>query len=229
MSSSWAPSKRLWAMGQYSRFVRPGWVMIGETDDGGLDITTFKNPASGEFAIVTSNSGTGISETYTFNGFTASVTPYITSGTTGDDIKQYADIATTAGGSFVGVIAANSIVTYTGISSRPHTPGPHKLPLPQYQNQTTQIAISWDDNSTAEANYTVERSTDGNTWSVITSTLGINTMSYVDTGRTENTLYYYRVKATNGAATHLTPTSSPAERSSPLPGALGHGVPIPVA
>ena len=35
MSSSWAPSKRLWAMGQYSRFVRPGWVMIGETDDRG--------------------------------------------------------------------------------------------------------------------------------------------------------------------------------------------------
>ena len=131
---------------------------------------------------------------------------------------------------FVGVIAANSIVTYTGISSTPRAPGPRKLiHLPQYQNQTTQIALSWDDNSTAEANYTVERSTDGNTWSVITSTLGINTMSYVNTGRTENILYYYRVKATNGAASSPSPTSSPAERSSPLPGALGHGVPIPVA
>jgi glucuronoarabinoxylan endo-1,4-beta-xylanase len=203
MSSSWVASKRLWAMGQYSRFVRPGWVMIGETDDGGLDITTFKNPASGEFAIVASNSGaTNISETFTFNGFTtASVTPYITSGTAGDDIKQYADITTTAGGSFVGVIAANSIVTYTGIvSAAPTLQAPTNLrALPQYQNQTTQIALSWDDNSTTETNYTVERSTDGNTWSVITSTLGINTMSYVDTGRTENTLYYYRVKVTNGA------------------------------
>jgi len=207
MGSNWVASKRLWAMGQYSRFVRPGWVMIGETDDGGLDITTFKNPASGEFAIVASNSGTtNINETFTFNGFTtASVTPYITSGTAGDDIKQYANITTTAGGSFVGAIAANSIVTYTGFSSdAPTLQAPTNLrALPQYQNQTTQIALSWDDNSTTESDYTVERSTDGNTWSVITSTLGINTMSYVDTGRTENTLYYYRVKATNGA------TSSP--------------------
>ncbi|MGA2063196.1 MAG: LamG-like jellyroll fold domain-containing protein, partial [Thermoguttaceae bacterium] len=202
MTSSWGATKRLWAMGQYSRFVRPGWVMIGETDDGGLDITTFKNPASGEFAIVAVNSGsTDISETFSFNGFTAtSVTPYITSGTSGDDLKQYSDITTTAGGSFVGTVAADSIVTYTGISSTaPTIQAPTNLcALPQYQNQTTQIALSWDDNSTTEANYTVERSTNGTSWTVISSTLAANTISYVDSGRAENTLYYYRVKATNG-------------------------------
>ena len=41
LTNNWTPTKRLWAMGQYSRFVRPGWVRVGETDDGGLDVTTF--------------------------------------------------------------------------------------------------------------------------------------------------------------------------------------------
>ena len=46
----------------------------------------------------------------------------------------------------------------------------------------------------------MERSTDGVNWSVLTSSLAANTRSYIDSGRAENTLYYYRVKPTNGDA-----------------------------
>lgn len=201
LMTNWVASKRLWAMGQYSRFVRPGWVMVGHTDDGGLDITAFKDPASGKFAIVVVNGNTSgsITETYTLNGITAgSVTPYTTSATS--DLAAGSSITLTGGTVFTATIAASSIVTYYGIASTaPALQAPGNLKaLPQYQNLSSQIALSWSDNSSSETNYTVERSTDGSTWSVVTSTLAANTIAYVDTGRSENTAYYYRVKATSG-------------------------------
>lgn len=46
--------KRLYAMGQYSRFIRPGWVRVGATDSpsNGVFTTAYKDPKSNEFAIV---------------------------------------------------------------------------------------------------------------------------------------------------------------------------------
>jgi O-glycosyl hydrolase len=204
LMTNFVPNKRLWALGQYSRFVRPGWVRIGETDDGGLDITTFKDSASGKFVIVVANMSTSnsITETYTLNGVTAaSVTPYITSTT--DNLAQYAPITLTGGTSFSATIAPSSIVTYYGISSSaPTLQAPDNLhAAPVYQNLNSQIVLSWSDNSSSETAYTVERSTDGTNWTVVTSALPAGTTTYTDTGRAENTLYYYRVKPTNGDAT----------------------------
>ncbi len=196
--ASWNPNKRLWAMGQYSRFVRPGWVRVGQTDDGGLDITTFKDPASGKFAIVVANLSTtnSINETFTLNGITASsVTPYITSAT--DNLVQYSNIAVTGGTTFTSTIAASSIVTFYGISnSAPTVQPPTNLTAAAVQGSTTsQIVLTWADNSSEENGYTVERSTDGTNFTVISSSIAANTTKYTDTGRTENTKYYYRVKA----------------------------------
>ena len=134
LMQNWVPTARLWAMGQYSRFVRPGWVLVGETDDGGLVITAFKDPASGKFAVIAVNSGSAaVTETFTLNGVSAgSVTPYITSAS--DDLAQYAAVALTGGTSFSYTIAAGSIVTFTGInSSAPTLQAPDNLrAAPQY-------------------------------------------------------------------------------------------------
>ena len=72
----------------------------------------------------------------------------------------------------------------------------------KYGNQTTQIALSWTDNSSSETNYTVERSPNGtSSWTVLASSLAANTTTYVDTtGLSEASTYYYRVKATSGGA-----------------------------
>jgi len=60
-----------------------------------------------------------------------------------------------------------------------------------------QIDISWQDNATDETNYIVERKIEGGSYSV-KATLPANTTIYSDTSVSENTKYYYRVKAKNG-------------------------------
>ncbi|MDN5217517.1 fibronectin type III domain-containing protein [Fulvivirgaceae bacterium BMA12] len=58
------------------------------------------------------------------------------------------------------------------------------------------ISLNWNDVATQEDEYQVERSLDGNTYSLL-ATLPFNTTSYEDSGLDPNTTYYYRVKALN--------------------------------
>lgn len=61
-----------------------------------------------------------------------------------------------------------------------------------------QINLAWTDNATTETNYYVERSPNGSsTWKVV-ATLGANITSYQNTGLTQNTIYYYRVRCKAG-------------------------------
>jgi regulation of enolase protein 1 (concanavalin A-like superfamily) len=62
---------------------------------------------------------------------------------------------------------------------------------------SSQINLTWDDNSGSESNYIVERSLSGTgSWSQLAS-LAANTTSYSDTGLNSSTTYFYRVHATN--------------------------------
>ncbi len=76
------PAKRMYVLGQYSRFVRPGYYRVGVVNNASTSISAYKDPNSGGFAIVAiNNSGSDIVQTFNFNGFTATnVTPWITSG-----------------------------------------------------------------------------------------------------------------------------------------------------
>ncbi|NNC37925.1 MAG: hypothetical protein HKO02_10745 [Hyphomonadaceae bacterium] len=60
------------------------------------------------------------------------------------------------------------------------------------------INIGWTDNASNETSFTVERSTDGSTWSTI-ATLGSNATSFADDGLNDDTTYFYRVSAANAA------------------------------
>lgn len=79
--------KRYFAIGNWSRYVRPGWVRIGVSGSlSGLSgVSAFKNPSTGAFAIIAiNNSGSDIPNvTFGLAGVTVagSVTPYVTSGT----------------------------------------------------------------------------------------------------------------------------------------------------
>lgn len=65
---------------------------------------------------------------------------------------------------------------------------------------TTQINLSWTDNSNTETGFKIERKTgSGGTWSQIHTT-ATGATSYQNTGLTSNTQYYYRVRATNGGS-----------------------------
>jgi hypothetical protein len=62
----------------------------------------------------------------------------------------------------------------------------------------SQINLAWQDNSSDEVNFVLERKKGTGSYSVI-ATLGADTTSYSDTGLVKNTTYTYRIKAVNAA------------------------------
>jgi len=67
----------------------------------------------------------------------------------------------------------------------------------------------------------VDRSTNGSTWTLSIATLGANSQAYSDSSVQPNTLYYYRVRATNSSGSSL--PSNSASTTSP------NGPPPPLA
>lgn len=66
----------------------------------------------------------------------------------------------------------------------------------------SQINLSWT-NVSNESSYRLERSPNGSTgWTQIGGTIAANTTSYNDTGLTESTHYYYRLKAVGDGSTY---------------------------
>jgi hypothetical protein len=63
---------------------------------------------------------------------------------------------------------------------------------------TNRIELAWTDNATDETGYLVARSTNSNDWTFVTLTAA-NATSYSDTPLATNTLYHYRVAASNAA------------------------------
>jgi hypothetical protein len=59
---------------------------------------------------------------------------------------------------------------------------------------SSQINLSWTDNSSNENGFNVERSTNGTTWTQVATTTG-DVTSYSDTGLSTLTTYYHRVRA----------------------------------
>jgi glucuronoarabinoxylan endo-1,4-beta-xylanase len=117
LGPNWEVTKRLWAVGNYSKFVRPGWVSVGATDDGGVLVSAFKDPASGQFAVVAVNQGGAVSKTFNLRGFVASaVTPWVTSA--GLDLARQGDVAVN-GNSFTADLPAQSVTTFVGATALP--------------------------------------------------------------------------------------------------------------
>src|SRR5262249_11155191 len=66
---------------------------------------------------------------------------------------------------------------------------------------TSQVNLTWADNATNETGYTVERSTDGLTWSVVATGLPADSTSYSDATASPGTTYDYIVYAYNASLT----------------------------
>lgn len=60
----------------------------------------------------------------------------------------------------------------------------------------TSVGLRWTDNANNEEGFSIERSLDGVTFEVV-GTVGVNVVSYTDTGLTASTTYHYRVQAFN--------------------------------
>src|SRR5262249_1145860 len=68
------PAKRLYAMGNFSRFARPGFYRIGVTGTvGPALVSAYRDTNSGTFVIVAiNNTATNFAETFYLSNFTAS-------------------------------------------------------------------------------------------------------------------------------------------------------------
>ncbi len=82
---------------------------------------------------------------------------------------------------------------------------------------TASIKLDWTDNSSNENNFLVERSPNGsNSWTNIATTTA-NTITYNNTGLSQNTTYYYRVRAVNSIGySGYTSTASATTTGTPL-------------
>jgi len=117
-------SKRAYMLGNYSRFVRPGFYRIDATatPQEGVSVSAYKNSTSGALVIVVINqNSSNVSQRFAFNGATASImTPWITSGSL--NLAQQTDISV-SGGSFIYNLPAYSITSFvTNVTSSSITP-----------------------------------------------------------------------------------------------------------
>ena len=127
LSDMFAMTKRLFVMGNYSKFVRPGWVRIGTSGyAAGVDTIAFKNAATGEFAVVVTNRGSAATLTIGVSGaiVQSQITPYqtyedgsgdFTLGTHGN-LERRPPIDSIAGGGFTATVP-HGITTFVGVAS----------------------------------------------------------------------------------------------------------------
>ncbi len=116
------PTKRLFAFGQFSRFVRPNFYRIDATSSqASALVSAYKDSASPAFAIVAVNTSqsSGVIQTFNLTNYTAiSVTPWVTSASLSLAPQTAINVTN---GSFSYTLPALSIVTFVGqgITSAP--------------------------------------------------------------------------------------------------------------
>ena len=116
------PAKRMYALGNFSRFVRPNFYRINiATNSGTALISAYKDSLSANFAIVAVNTGpTDIAQIFNFTNVTgvSNVVPWLT--TSNLNLASQAAV-TVSNGSFAYTLPAMSVVTFAG-QAAPNTP-----------------------------------------------------------------------------------------------------------
>jgi glucuronoarabinoxylan endo-1,4-beta-xylanase len=116
--------KRTYMLGNYSKFVRPGFYRIDatHTPQSGVLVSAYRNAASGAVVIVVINqNSSSVSQSFMFNGTNpVSMAPWITSVSL--NLAQQPDVAVSSG-SFTYTLPAASVTTFVGVTSTPAPSG----------------------------------------------------------------------------------------------------------
>ena len=146
------PTKRLFTVGNYSRFVRPGYYRIDVANNNPLtSISAYKDPATGNFAIVAVNPDpTIVTQVFDLANFTAdSVMPWITSSNLSLASQPVVDLTNST--FFTYALPAVSVVTFAG---QGYVPSSNiTIASTAYISSGPAFVLTWD--STAGATYSV--------------------------------------------------------------------------
>jgi glucuronoarabinoxylan endo-1,4-beta-xylanase len=147
-SNNGYPAMRMYVLGNYSRFVLPGFYRIGVTNSAFTSISAYANTNSGNFAIVAINSSSSTAtQIFDLTNFTAtSVTPWVTSSNL--LLASQAPVAV-ANSSFTYALPPLSVVTFAG---QEYTPPPD-ITISNAVFTTNGFVLTW--NSFAGATYSV--------------------------------------------------------------------------
>lgn len=109
-------SIRAYVFGQFSKFVRPGYIRIDATHipQTGVTVTAYNNGTGNTIAIVALNqNASSVSQTFTITNAPTfpTLTPWVTSAT--QSLAQQSDISV-SGNSFTVTLPAYSVTTFSG-------------------------------------------------------------------------------------------------------------------
>jgi glucuronoarabinoxylan endo-1,4-beta-xylanase len=144
-------TKRLFTIGNYSRFVRPGYYRIDVANNNPItSISAYKYPVSGNFAIVAVNPDpVTVTQVFNLANFTTdSVTPWITSATVSLAGQSAVSVVN---GSFAYPLPATSVVSFVGQGFL--APTNIIISNVSYNSTVPAFVLTW--NSTAGATYSV--------------------------------------------------------------------------
>lgn len=166
----------------------PGSLAATATSPNDINLTWADNSSNEANFVVSRSSSAGgpYTDIVTLG---ANTTSYTNSGLTASTAYYYVVRATSSGGSS----AYSNEASATTLQQPPNAP----TSLAATVINSTQINLTWTDNSTNEANMVVARSTTSGGPYTDIATLGANATSYSNTGLTASTTYYYVVRATN--------------------------------
>jgi glucuronoarabinoxylan endo-1,4-beta-xylanase len=145
------PAKRMYVLGQYSRFVRPNNYRMDLANYNPYAVlgSAYQDPVSGNFAIVISNTNNAATtQSFYLTNFTATtVTPWITSS----NLSLAAQTAVTLTNStFSYLIPGMSVVTFVGTALTNGPVSPYLTPVPdQMVNPGTTLLVT---NAAVDAN-----------------------------------------------------------------------------
>ena len=140
-------TKRLMVLGQYSKFVRPGFYRMGATTvpSSGVSVTAYKNtntssPTTVVIVAINGNSST-TSQTFNFNGVNVtSVVPWVTDNN--NNLVQQSAVAV-SGNSFTYNLTGPSVTSFVGVVSGSGTtpvPTATNTPVPPTPTKTATAA-----------------------------------------------------------------------------------------
>lgn len=180
-----ATAKLVWQQAAASKAVKaaaPAGVTTVRVIISAAGMTTIQQDyAAGTGTGTISNIPVGTNRTFTFQGLDAGST--VTHQAVVNNVTITAGQTTDLGSITMLVVVAPAAPSGLGASSV----------------STTGATLSWTDTDQLETGFVIERKTGaGGVWAQI-ATPAANSVTYSDSGLTAGTVYYYRIKAVNGA------------------------------